>query len=187
MKSMTKKTAFGIAGVAAAALAVGAAAPAMASTGHDGGDSSSYSSSSHSTSTRATDILGSTRAFDAKDISTWAPVTTSVPLVLAPQVGVGDVASGNALASGNDVTAPVASGNDSALLSGNDTSALNGSGNGNSLGNVAGNTVSPSTGTTVAPSTGTSVGDVANVNGMVDGILSSVNDNVDLGAILGTR
>lgn len=63
------------------------------------------------------------------------------------------------MASGNQVTAPVtapvASGNDTAVGSGNDTAVGNGSGNGNSV--------------------GTSVSDLVDVNGLVDGVLNSIH------------
>lgn len=163
MNKITKKSAFGVIGVAAAGLlALGAAAPAMASTTshHDSG--SSYSSASWTKS--YTHLVG--------DISNETPV------VVAPQLGVGDVlgggilnggvangdiADGNAVASGNDVSAPVATGNTIPVALGNDTSVANGSGNGNSV--------------------GTSVSHLVNVDGIVGGIL----DSVDLNAILQGR
>ena len=99
MNNITKKTAFGITGVAAATLLVGGfAAPAMAD---DVTSSNDYSSTS--TSTNLADL------FRTGDFSNESPV------VLAPSVDAGDVLSGNALLSGNDVSAPVASGNDTAI------------------------------------------------------------------------
>jgi hypothetical protein len=97
MNKITKKTAFGLTGAAAATLMVaGFAAPAMAD---DQTSSNDYSS----TSTNLADL------FRIGDISNDSPV------VLAPSVDAGDVLSGNALASGNDVAAPVASGNETSV------------------------------------------------------------------------
>ena len=99
MNNITKKTAFGVTGVAAATLMVaGFATPAMADD-----TTSSYDYSSTSTSTNLADL------FRVGDVSNESP------LVLAPSVDAGDVLSGNALLSGNDVSAPVASGNDTAV------------------------------------------------------------------------
>ena len=99
MNNITKKTAFGVTGVAAATLMVaGFATPAMADD-----TTSSYDYSSTSTSTNLADL------FRVGDVSNESPV------VLAPSVDAGDVLSGNALLSGNDVSAPVASGNDTAI------------------------------------------------------------------------
>jgi len=99
MNKITKKTAFGLTGAAAATLMVaGFAAPAMADD-----TTSSWDYSTTSTSTSLADL------FRVGDVSNDSPV------VLAPSVGTGDVLSGNALASGNDVSAPVGSGNDTAV------------------------------------------------------------------------
>ena len=99
MNNITKKTAFGVTGVAAATLMVaGFATPAMADD-----TTSSYDYSSTSTSTNLADL------FRVGDVSNESPV------VLAPSVDAGDVLSGNALLSGNDVSAPVASGNDTTV------------------------------------------------------------------------
>ena len=99
MNKITKKTAFGLTGAAAATLMVaGFAAPAMADD-----TTSSWDYSTTSTSTSLADL------FRVGDVSNDSPV------VLAPSVGTGDVLSGNALLSGNDVSAPVASGNDTAV------------------------------------------------------------------------
>jgi hypothetical protein len=165
MNKLTKNTVISATGVAAAALMVGAfAAPAMASTGHDwSGDNTStsvskwYSYAQHSST----------------DISNVSPV------VVAPEVSVGDVLGGgilngdildgNAVASGNDVTAPIASGNDTAIGSGNDTAIGNNNGNGNSVSTDVSDLVDNTLGSTV------------DVNGLVDDIMGSI----DLGAILG--
>jgi hypothetical protein len=99
MNKITKKTAFGLTGAAAATLMVaGFAAPAMADD-----TTSSWDYSTTSTSTSLADL------FRVGDVSNDSPV------VLAPSVDTGDLLSGNALASGNDVSAPVASGNDTAI------------------------------------------------------------------------
>ena len=99
MNNITKKTAFGVTGVAAATLLVaGFATPAMADD-----TTSSWDYSTTSTSTNLADL------FRTGDFSNESPV------VLAPSVDAGDVLSGNALLSGNDVSAPVASGNDTAI------------------------------------------------------------------------
>lgn len=147
----TKKTAFGIAGAAAATLiTVGLAAPAMAST-PDGHSSSSHSSTSSSQSsyeqmiTRVTEILNGN--------------TTNAPVVVSPQIGIGDIASGNALGSGNTTSV------------GNGTSVLTGSGNGNSASNSAGNANGSGNSSSVTNSTG-NIGDQVNttVNGILGGL-----------------
>ncbi len=93
MNNITKKTAFGITGAAAATLMVaGFAAPAMADD-----TTSSWETTSTDTSTSLTDL------FRVGDVS------NDVPLVLAPSVSTGD------LLSGNDVAAPIASGNDTSV------------------------------------------------------------------------
>jgi hypothetical protein len=153
MDKITKTTAFGVTGAAAAALMVaGFAAPAMADD-----VSSDYTSS---TTTTATDL---------SDLFAIGDVSNDAPVLLAPSVSVGDVANvsdiGNgALLSGNDVTAPVASGNETSV----DPSI----GNGASVGN----------GTSVSGGDiGTSVDDLVdggeigtNVDNLVGGILADL-------------
>ena len=160
MNKFTKKSAFGITTVAAAtALVAGFAAPAMASTGHDGsfGGGTDKVTKTSSTSNNTSDTSSSTsniqdRAQGFRDLtsslfdgdtstSNWSPVEIS------PTIGIGDVASGNAVGSGNDVP----------LLSGNDTAAGNEDGNGNSTGN----------GDAVGNNDATS-----SIKGLVDGILN---------------
>ena len=133
MNNITKKTAFGLTGAAAAALLVtGFAAPAMAD---------DISSSDHYSSTSSTNLADLFRVGD---------VSNDSPIVLAPSVGTGDVLSGNAVASGNDVTAPVASGNET------------------SVGNVS----------DIGNGTSVSGGDIgANVDDLVDG--GNIGTNVD--------
>jgi hypothetical protein len=139
---MNKKSAFGIATVgAAAALVVGFAAPAMASsTGHDSSYSSHSTSTTSSTSKQTTSAAAWADAFrnvntgiGTGTASNWSPVVIS-PSLNAP-VTTGDIGSGNALLSGNEV--PVLSGNDvqAPLLSGNDTAIGNNDGNVSNVGN----------------------------------------------------
>lgn len=99
MNNVTKKTAFGITGVAAATLMVaGFAAPAMADD----------TTSEYTSSTSATSLTSSlSDLFRTGDVSS--------PIVLAPSVS--DIGNG-ALLSGNDVSAPVSA----PIASGNDTS-----------------------------------------------------------------
>lgn len=169
----TKKTAFGIIGAAAAGLiTLGLAAPAMASTSDDRHSSSQSSTSTTNSSsqysyeqmmTRITEILNGN--------------TSSSPVVISPQIGIGDVASDNAVNSGNSYDVPVLSGNDTALGSGNTTavgngtSVLNGSGNGNSASNSAGNDNGSGNSSTVSTTTG-QIGD--QVTTTVDGILGNL-------------
>jgi len=139
---MIKKTAFGATAAAAALAVVGVAAPAMASDGDYSSTSKWYSSSS----TQHTD-------------------TTTV---LAPSVDVlnGDILNGNSVGSGNDVNAPLLSGNDTAVGNGNDTA----------IGNVSGNSVDTSVSDLVDNATHVSVSDLVDV----DDILGDVSGWVDL-------
>lgn len=99
---MNKKTAFGITGAAAAGLlTLGAVAPAMAD--------DNTSSSSNDTTSSVTKVL------DGLHLKSMSPINVD------PTVDVGDVASGNAVGSGNDTSVPVLSGNDTAVGSGNTT------------------------------------------------------------------
>jgi len=111
VNNITKKTAFGLTGAAAATLLVaGFAAPAMADD-----TTSSWDNSTSTTSTNLADL------FRTGDVSNDSPV------VLTPSVDAGDVLSGNALLSGNDVSAPVASGNETSVSDiGNGTSVSGG-------------------------------------------------------------
>lgn len=194
MNKFSKKTAFGITTAAAAALVVGFAAPAMASTGHDTswntgstpGDSTTRSSSTV-TQAQLDALREVTTGVTGGDVSTWTP------LVISPQVGVGDVASGDAIGSGDDV--PVLSGNtvsgndvSAPVLSGDQTAVGNEDGDGDSisssvqdlvnnttkdLGNVMGNSAS---GTASGSSTGAS-----------SDVLGNVTGDLGLGTILGDR
>lgn len=131
---MNKKTAFGTAAAATALVIVGAAAPAMAA---DGDYSSISKWSSRATST-----------------------TTDTTTVFAPQTDVlgGDILNGNDVGSGNSVTAPLLSGNDTAVGNGNSTA----------VGTVTGNDI------------GTSVSDL--VDNATQG---SLTDAVDVSDIFG--
>ncbi|HEY1530660.1 MAG TPA: hypothetical protein VGF80_07590 [Galbitalea sp.] len=144
MNKFSKKSAFGIATVgAAAALVAGFAAPAMASTTHAVHDSSYSSKSKSTTESTNKDMTSASAWADAlRNVSTgigtgtasnWSPVVVS-PSLNAP-ISAGDIGSGNALLSGNEV--PVLSGNDvqAPLLSGNDTAIGNNDGNVSNVGN----------------------------------------------------
>lgn len=111
-----KKTAFGVIGAAAtAALVTGTALPAFAD------DHESTTVSRSSATHVVTKLLGDVGA------------STESPVVVAPEVGVGDVLSGtevgegalsgNHVGSGNETASGnvVGSGNDTAIGSGNDT------------------------------------------------------------------
>jgi len=168
MNKMTKKTAFGITGAAAATLMVaGFAAPAMAD---DTTSSWDYSSSTSTTSATLADL------FRTGDVSNDSPI------VLAPSIG--DVGNGNHLLSGNEVNAPVASGNETVLnnvASGNSASDIaSGNANGNGAW-VSGGDIGTSVDDLVdGGDIGTSVdnlvdGDIgANVDSLVGDILASV-------------
>lgn len=190
MRTITKKNAaFGITGVAVASLAVvGFAAPATA-------DTESEHTWDNDTST--TTEYSETQLDLLRGIGYTTGNFAESPFVLAPQVGVGDiasgsvgdVASGNAVASGNDVTAPIVSGNETAVGSGNDTAVGNNSGNGNSVGNVdteVSDTVDGMVDSTNDLTSGISgsVSDlIDSVN--VDGMVEDVTGSLDLGGILG--
>ena len=131
---MITKTAIGATAAAAALALVGVAGPAMASDGDYTSISkwSSRSDTSHSTTNT----------------------------VIAPQISVGngDLLNGNSVGSGNDVTAPLLSGNDTAVGNGNSTA----------VGTVTGNDI------------GTSVSDL--VDNATQG---SLTDAVDVSDIFG--
>jgi hypothetical protein len=160
---MMKKTAFGITGVAAAALlTIGATTPAFASglgDDHGAGGHSSYSSST----------TNANKSFDVRNIDYKYQQESWSPIVVAPSVTVGDVASGDLsgnevgndvangnsfangnsvgsndpVASGNQVTAPIASGNQTPIASGNDTTVSgNAVGSGNTDNLLSGDSIS---------------------------------------------
>jgi len=143
--NISKKTAFGATAAAAALIVVGAAAPAMASDT----DYSSYAKNSARTST--------------------SHQTTNT--VVNPDIDAlgGDILNGNALGSGNDVSAPLLSGNDTALGNNNDTA----------VGNVTGNDISTDVSDVVDNSVGSSVTDLVDV----DGILGDVTGSLGLSGI----
>ncbi len=166
MNKISKKTAFGLTGAAAATLMVaGFAAPAMA-------DDTTTNHSADTTTTATSLTAGLSDLFRTGDVS------NSSPLVLAPSVDAGGVLNGNALLSGNDVQAPVASGNETPIASGNDTSVsdvLNPS-----------TSVDPNVANGSGNGTSVSAGDIgASVDDLVDG--GNIGTNVDnlVGDILG--
>jgi hypothetical protein len=167
MNNITKKTMIVAGGtVAAAALAVvGVAGPASADATSD--RSGAFTSSQSSAPQTATDLTNGDTLGDLIDLVGNVSLSDQSPLVIAPQVGAGDVATGD-VASWNDVSAPVpapdASVTDTvvdapvvAALTGGDTSA----------------------------ETGAGVSDVVDDVTDVDGLLGGVAGNVDLESILG--
>ncbi len=139
MNKFTKKSAFGITTVAAAtALVAGFAAPALASTGHDtslGGGTDKVtgtsSSSTNTSDTSSSDYWTATqsRVQALRDFTSSLgdndSASNSSPVTISPYIALGDVASGNAVGSGNDVP----------ILSGNDSAVGNNDGNGSAVGN----------------------------------------------------
>ena len=138
MNTISKKTVFGSIAVAASGLLLaGGAIPAMAaepSSDTTTTDSRSVTETLNGTSadTGGFDLGGLSATLN--DLVSGVQASNDSPVAIAPEVGVGDVlggdiASGNATASGNDVTAPVtapvASGNDVAapVASGNEVTA----------------------------------------------------------------
>ncbi|MBG6055340.1 hypothetical protein IWX81_001751 [Salinibacterium sp. CAN_S4] len=179
--NITKKTAFGATAAAAALVVVGIAGPAMASDDTSDGSSKSYSYNS----------------------------STEVPVLISPDVTLlnGDnfnellnAANGNALFSGNDIQAPIASGNETAIGSGNETAVGNVSdvANGNDVSTDVSDVVDNVTDVSdVADVSDVSdVSDVTDVTSNVSDVTSNVSDlvgditdsvNLDgmLGGILG--
>ena len=143
--NISKKTAFGATAAAAALVVVGAAAPAMASDG----DHSEYSKWSSRTST--------------------SHETTNT--VVAPDVDIlgGGILNGD-IGNGNDVAAPVLSGNDTAVGSGNDTAIGNVSGN-----SIDGNNVDSEVSDLVDNATHTSVSDFVDVDDIIGDVSGWVN------------
>lgn len=142
--NISKKTAFGATAAAAALVVVGAAAPAMAS---DNGNWTSYSKASSRTST--------------------SHQTTNT--VINPDIDVlgGDILGGNSVGSGNEFTAPLLSGNDTAIGSGNDTA----------IGNVTGNSVSTDVSDLLDNSSSTSFTDLVDVNDILGDVSGSLGLN----------
>jgi hypothetical protein len=142
MNKISKKSVFGIATVgAAAALVAGFAAPAMASASHDSSLANRVTHSTSSTSSDATTTQAWADALRNVDTgigtgsaSNWSPIVVS-PSLNAP-VSTGDIGSGDAVLSGNQV--PVLSGNDVQVpvLSGNETTVGNNVGNSNLTGGI---------------------------------------------------
>lgn len=193
MNKFSKKTAFGIATVGAAtALVAGMASPAMATTSHDSslGNSSSHSASttdSRSTSTVTRGQLDALRSVTTG--LTGGDLKNTSPVVISPSVGVGDVASGNAIGSGNDVPlvsgneVPVASGNEA---NGNSVTAPVASGDESAVGNVSGNSISSSVKDLVQTVTsGNSA--TSDPTSSVSGTVSNITGDLGLDTILGGR
>jgi hypothetical protein len=119
MNKISKKSVVGIATIGAAtALVAGLAAPAMASVGHDSSltNRSTHTASSTSAESTATQaqldaLRNVSSGIETGGVSNWSPVVLA-PSLNAP-VSTGDVASGNAIASGDQ--APLLSGNDTAI------------------------------------------------------------------------
>ena len=155
MNTMTKKTAFGFTGAAAVTLVVASfAAPAMAD---DTSSTWDYSSRATSTTTSLSDLLRT------------GGVSNDSPFVIAPSVG--DVGSGNAVLSGNDVSAPVASGNETVLNDIASGTSVSDIGNGTSVngGDVTGGDIGASVDDLVD---GGDIG--ANVDNLVGDILADL-------------
>ena len=154
--NITKKTAFGAIAATAALVVVGIAGPAMASDDTNDSPTSSYSFNSN----------------------------TETPVVIAPDVKLlngdnfnellnalnGGIGNGNAVASGNNITAPIASGNDTAI--GN----VRGVANGNNVSDTSdvSDVSDNSNMSDVTSNASDLVGDITdsvNLDGMLDGIL----------------
>jgi hypothetical protein len=168
MNKITKKTAFGIVGASAATLLVGGfAAPAMAGTSDSHTPMDSISGTSSETTQTHLDLLDDI-GLQGGDI--LGDISNESPVVLAPEVGVGDIGSGNAIGSGND------------------TAIGNNLGNGNDVGANVSDIVDTTTGVSSEVSDVVdSVTDVSDVVDSVDvdGMISDITDDLDLGGILG--
>jgi hypothetical protein len=154
----SKKTAFGIFGVAAtAALVAGTTMPAFA-------DDTNVSTSQDTTTTK-------TRILDQLGLSNESPI------LIAPEVGTGDVLSGNAngnhVGSGNETANGnvVGSGNESVVGSGN-TTAVEGIGDvTNNVGDVTANV------SDITAHVEDLTGDISNdVNDLLDSVLQFDQD-----------
>lgn len=198
MNTFSKKTGFVTIAIVAGGLAVaGAAAPAMASTteGHatvaaSSSNHSAFSSSftrdlSLSNLLNVSHLLGSVTADPS--IANGAGVNDS-PIVVAPQVGDilsnnGDLLSGNAVASGNTVKAPVTA----PIASGNQITAPVASNNQVPVasGNQVETTVTPQTTvapeTTVSPETNTTVSPVTDTRAYTSTMLGGIFSSLGLG------
>ena len=161
--NISKKTAFGATAAAAALIVVGISAPAMA----DEGEFSFSKGSQASYSERTTAIVPDIDVLGG-DILTGDVLGGDV---LGGDIAndlVGNVGNGNAVASGNEVNAPIVSGNETAIGNGNDTAI----GNVSDVGNVS------------DIANGTDIG--TEVSDLVDGVLdASVSDIVDVDDVLG--
>jgi hypothetical protein len=166
MNNISKKSVIGIATIGAAtALVAGLAAPAMASAGHDSslanrGALGTSSTRTESTATQAQlDALRNvTTGIGTGTASNWSPVVVS-PSLDAP-VSTGDIGSGNAIASGNQVP----------LLSGNDTAIGNNDANGDLTGGI--NTSVSDLVTSLTKDAG-NTSSTTSASGIIDSVLGS--------------
>ena len=178
--NISKKTAFGATAAAAALIVVGISAPAMADdrsdwNGSKGWQQISYSERSSSESTTVVapqvDVLGGDIL--TGDILGGEALTGDIANDL-----VGDIGNGNAVASGNEVNAPIVSGNETAVGNGNDTAIGNVSdvADVSDIGNVSDTSVGTEVSDLVDSVVGTEVSDIVDV----DEILGDVGGWVDL-------
>lgn len=193
--NLKRATLYTSAGLGAAALAIGFALPANAADTQDIENSTTQSSSQTDTMTGDIsawfdDIASETLSLDGNGVSlSQGPLVSDVANV--SDVAGGPILSGNesAIGSGNDVSAPIGSGNDvsvdAPVGSGNDvasgtevgngnTTDLGGVGNGNSVGDVG-----AEVGDITSAVTG-SVGDVtSDIGAEVDDLVGDIGGDVD--------
>lgn len=168
MNKITKKTAFGITGAAAATLLVGGlTAPAMAAPQHSVSHGDWTSTSAELSQLDLLESVGVNT--DLLGDVTGGDVSNESPVVVAPEVGVGDIGSGNAIGSGNE------------------TAIGNNIGNGNDVGASVSDVVDSTAG--VSSSVSDLVDSVTDVSDIVDsvdvdGMVSDITDDLDLGGIL---
>jgi hypothetical protein len=177
MRKMNRIGMMATAGVGAAALAAGIALPANAQERDWSDESSTTTVTSSFDAFRAwvqDNVLGSGNDLTAGNLGIDGGLVDG-PLI--SDVGNGAVLSGNhaPVLSGNEVTAPVASGNDTSVEA--PVGSGNKVGNGNSTGN--GNVVGSGN------DTGVSLGDIgADVDDLVGDITGDVDDLVDVDSML---
>ena len=171
--NISKKTAFGATAAAAALIVVGISAPAMADEGEFSFSKGSQTSASERTTLFApqVDVLGGDVL--TGDILGGEALTGDIANDL-----VGDIGNGNAVASGNEVNAPIVLGNETAVGNGNDTAIGNVSdvADVSDIGNVGDTSVGTEVSDLVDSVVGTEVSDIVDV----DEILGDVGGWVDL-------
>jgi hypothetical protein len=162
MNNITKNTMLVTGGtVAAAALTVvGVAGPASADATSD--RSGTFTSSQSSAPLTTTDLTDGDILGDLIDLVGNVSLADQSPLVIAPEVGAGDVASGNGVSA--PIAAPDASVTDTV---------------------VDAPVVAPITGGDTSAETGSGVSDVVDDATDADGLLGGVAGNVDHKSILG--